>query len=423
MNSQKLCLLIAAPFLAAFAAGAAELSRTDPDLAVAWNKVVNEISLQEVQFPPFTAVRAHAMMHIAIHDTLNAVIPLYRQYAFQGRDAGAHPLAAAAQAAHDVVLAQYPGQQAKLTAELAAWLTQIPETPVKLRGIALGHRVAAAIIALRMVDGWDFPGTYSFVPGPGQYQTTPPFAGFVLQPGFRFARPFGIQFPAQFRPAPPPALNTSAYAAAYNEVKDLGRFNSSVRTLDQSRLAIWWMEFAENSVNRLARELATERRTHLWQAARMFAVLNMNLFDTYVGVWDSKFEYNHWRPWTAIREADSDGNPATAPDPAWEPLTTTPPFPEYISAHAAGCSASFEALKRAFGDNVTFTMRTATAPPDMPSRSFPNFTAAAAECAQSRVFLGWHFRYSTNAGLDLGRAVATWISEHHLQGLPDHASR
>jgi hypothetical protein len=423
VNLRNLFVIAAAACFTAFAAGGSAISRTDPDVVVAWNNIVNEISLEEDQFPPFTGVRAHAMMHIGIHDALNAVVPLYRQYAFHGRDPGAHPIAAAAQAAHDVVLAQYPGQHARLARELAEYLAQLPETPVRSRGIALGQRVAAAIIALRTGDGWDIPGTYSFVPGPGQYQTTPPFAGFVLQPGFRFARPFGLQFAAQFRPAPPPDLSTAAYATAYNEVKDFGRMNSSVRTLDQSRLAIWWMEFAENSVNRVARELATERKTHLWEAARMFAVLNMSLFDSYVGVWDSKFEYNHWRPWTAIREATSDGNQATTADSAWEPVATTPPFPEYVSAHAAGCSTSFGTLKHTFGDNVAFTMRTATAPPEMPTRSFASFTAAAAECAQSRVFLGWHFGYSTGAGLTLGRAVAEWIDEHHLQGLADHASR
>ena len=140
----------------------------------------------------------------------------------------------------------------------------------------------------------------------------------------------------------------------------------------------------------------------------------MSLFDSYVAVWDSKFEYNHWRPWTAIREADADGNPGTAPDAAWEPVATTPPFPEYVSAHAAGCSASFEALKRTFGDNVPFTMRTTTAPPEMLTRSFASFTAAAAECADSRVLLGWHFRYSTHAGGALGRAVADFIDKNHL---------
>jgi len=134
--------------------------------------------------------------------------------------------------------------------------------------------------------------------------------------------------------------------------------------------------------------------------------LNMSMFDSYLANWDSKFEYNRWRPYTAIREAANDGNPATAPDSNWEPLRTTPPHPEYASAHSTVCGSSFEILKRTFGDQVSFTMETTTAPPEMPTRSFRSFSAAAAECADSRVRLGWHFRYATNGGLALGRAVA-----------------
>jgi len=387
----------------------------DPALVVSWNQTVNEIAFAEDQFLTFKGVRAHAMMHIAIHDALNAVIPLYRQFAYHGANFFAHPIAATAQAAHDVVLSQYPGEQARLDAELANWLSRIPDGLYKTRGITLGRQSAAAILALRTGDGWDFQGAYTFSNGLGAYQTTPPWNGFVLQPGFRFAKPFGLRAPNQFRPAPPPRLDSPQYAAAYNEVKDFGRADSQVRTLDQTRYAVWWMEFTEGSMNRLARQLVTQRKPHLWQAARMFALLNMSMFDSYLANWDSKFEYNHWRPYTAIRQAASDGAPATAADPNWEPLRTTPPFPEYVSAHSTVCASSFEILKRTFGDHVAFTMETTTAPPEMPTRSFRSFSAAAAECADSRVRLGWHFRYATNGGLALGRAVAGWLEENHLE--------
>jgi hypothetical protein len=390
----------------------------DPALAVAWNQTVYEIAFDEDKFFTFKGHRAQAMMHIAMHDALNAVIPLYRRYAYRGKDFFAHPIAAAAQAAHDVVLSQYPGEQARLDAELANWLSQIPSEPRKTRGITLGQQSAAAILALRMGDGWDFQGSYTFLPGVGAYQTTPPFNGFVFQPGFRYARPFGLLAPSQFRPGPPPPLSSVEYAAAYNEVKDFGRVDSVLRTADQTLYAIWWMEFAEGSVNRLARQLVTQRGTHLWQSARLFALLNMSFFDGYAAVWDSKFEYNHWRPYTAIREAALDGNAATDADPAWEPLRTTPPHPEYVSAHSASCGASFDILRRTLGDDLPFTMGTTTAPPGMPTRSFTSFTAAAAECADSRVRLGWHFRYATNAGLELGRAVSRWLVENHLEFAP-----
>jgi hypothetical protein len=387
----------------------------DPALVVAWNQIVYEIAFAEDQFLTFKGLRAHAMMHIAIHDALNTVIPLYRRFAYRGGDSLAHPIIAAAQAAHDVVASQYPGEQARLDAELSKWLSRIPDSALKTRGIVLGRRSAAAILAVRENDGWDVPGAYEFSNELGAYQTTPPWNGFVVQPGFRFAKPFGLRAPDQFRPSPPPRLSGSQYAEAYNEVKDFGRVDSVVRTPEQTGYAIWWMEFAEASVNRLARRLVTERETHLWQAARMFALMNISLFDGYIADWDSKYEYNHWRPYTAIREAARDGNRATEADPNWESLRTTPPHPDYVSAHAVGCAASFGILKATFGDNVSFSMETTTAPPEMPTRSFRSFTAAAAECADSRVRLGWHFRYTTNRGLTLGRAVAAWVEENHLE--------
>ena len=251
-------------------------------------------------------------------------IPLYRQYAYRCHEPGAHPIAAAAQAAYDVGVSQYPDQQAKLDAELARWLSQIPDTPHKARGIAVGRQSAAAILALRVNDGWDYQGTYTFSNEPGAYQTTPPWNGFVLQPGFRYAKPFGLRSPDQFRPGPPPRLDSAEYAAAFNEVKDFGRVDSVVRTLDQTLYAVWWLEFAETSVNRLARQLATQRRTHLWQASRMFALLNMSLYDGYIAIFDSKYEYNHWRPYTAIRQAALDGNPATVADPELGATPTRP---------------------------------------------------------------------------------------------------
>jgi hypothetical protein len=387
----------------------------DGAVVVAWSRRSYEIAFAEDQFRTFKGHRAFAMMHLAMHDALNAIVPVYRPYAQVPHDLLAHPVVAAAQAAHDVVLSQYPGAQADLAVELARWLDPVPDGPRKTRGIALGRKAATAILALREGDGYDFPGTYTFDTGPGAYQTTPPWNGFVAQPGFRLARPFGIESPDQFRPAPPPPLVTAAYAAAFKEVKDYGRVDSAVRTPEQTAYALWWMEFAEGSVNRLARTLVTERHMHLWRAARLFALVNMGLFDTYVAVWDSKYEHDHWRPYTAVREAGSDGNPATAPDATWESLRPAPPFPEYVSAHSAACASSFDVLRRFFGNGTHFTMDSLTAPAGMPTRTFAGFTAAANECADSRVRIGFHFRYATNEGLKLGRALSRHIGENHLE--------
>jgi len=379
-----------------------------------WNALAHAIAFAEDQFLTFKGQRALAMMHIAIHDALNSIVPVYDRYALEGERVIAHPVAAAAQAAFDVLASQYPDQYAKLSAELTRWIDSVKSGALRDRAIDLGHAAARAILARRADDGFAFAGTYEFRHGPGQYQTTPPWNGFVAQPGFRFARPFAMRSPDQFRPPPPPTVSSAAYALAFREIKEQGASTGSQRTDDQTAYAIWWMEFAEGSVNRLARQLTAERRTNPWVAARLFAHIGMVLFDTYVAIWDSKYEFNAWRPFTAVREAERDGNPRTAADPHWTPMRQTPPHPDYASAHAAACAASFGVLERTLGGHVTFTMDTTTAPPGMPTRTFASFRAAAAECADSRVRLGWHFRYATDAGLVLGRDIARHTVRHTL---------
>ena len=385
------------------------------EVITSWNSLAHDIAVVEDQFLTFKGQRALAMMHLAMHDAVNAIVPVYETYAFRGSDRLAHPLAAAAQAAYDVLLSEYPGQEAALADQLTRSLAQVQQGVPRDGGVKLGRAAAAAVLARRNGDGWDFQGTYEFREGPGRYQTTPPWNGFVAQPGFRFAKPFVLEYPHQFRPSPPPPLRSNAYARALREVQEYGARDSTRRTNDQTGYAIWWMEFAEGSVNRLARQLASDRQMHLWAAARLFAHIGVALYDGYVATWDAKYAYNHWRPYTAVRAADTDDNPNTVPDPGWESLRPAPPFPEYSSAHAAACAASFGVLADAFGREMSFTMETTTAPPGMPTRTFDSFSAAAAECADSRVRLGWHFRYATDAGLALGQRIARYISSRALR--------
>jgi hypothetical protein len=384
-------------------------------VVVDWNAKAYEIGFAEDQFQTFKGARAHAMMHIAQHDALNAVHPRFEPFAYFGRDRRAHPTAAAAQAARDVLASEYPGERANIDALVARQLAAVPDGRRKRAAIALGRRSATAVVAARRGDGYDFQGTYMFGTEPGDYQTTPPFDGFVLQPGFSFARPFALASPHQFRPPPPPPLTSREYAKAFNEVNETGRVDSATRTADQTAYAVWWMEFLEGSMNRLARNLATGWALSEWEAARMFAQLNVGLFDSYLAVWDAKFEHNHWRPYTAMRAAGADGNPRTSPDATWEPLRTTPPFPDYVSAQSAVCASSFEVLAATFSNHTPFTMETTTAPPGMPTRSFRSFRAAADECADSRVRLGFHFRYATEGGKRLGRRVAGYILRRRFE--------
>ena len=374
-------------------------------VVVAWNQVGYEVAYAEDEFLTFKGQRALAMMNLAMHDALNTIAPRYKRYAYAGAPAAADAEAAAARAAYTVLRAEYPGAVSRLDSVLARRFRRGPEEG-RAAAAEIGRSAAEAILTARRDDGWDAQGTYAFGTGVGRYRTTPEWEGFVLQPGFRDSRPFAIPSIEAFRPGPPPALTGAEYARAYDEVKAQGAAASTARTADQTAYAVWWMEFAEGSVNRLARRLVMERGTGLWDAARLFAHLHVALYDAYIVTWDSKYEYDHWRPYTAIRSAADDGNPATAPAPEWQSLLPAPPFPEYVSAHAAGCAAAFTVMASAFGDETPFAMTTITAPDGMPERSLSSFSAAAAECADSRVRLGWHFRYATDAGRALGERVA-----------------
>jgi membrane-associated phospholipid phosphatase len=289
------------------------------------------------------------------------------------------------------------------------------------------------VLAARQGDRWDGEGEYAWQPpAPGVYAEfrehsgTP--EGFVFGAGWARAEPFTLGDPSRFRAPPPPPIDSAAYARAFAEVKELGAFDSATRTADQSHQAMWWKEFVESSHNRLARRLVREEGLDPWQAARLFALLETSLYDAYVAVFDNKLVHNHWRPYTAIRQAADDGNPATEADPAWDNLHRhTYAFPSYPSAHGAACAAAATVLADTFGAERPVTMTTERVdragplsekvPIEPASRSFPSFAAAAEECALSRVWLGIHFRYDSTAGTALGRRIGRHVVEGFLQPL------
>ncbi len=302
--------------------------------------------------------------------------------------------------------------------------------PAKTRGIAVGKESAAAILKQREGDGWNTEAAYQFHPmAPGVYAEFPEHSGtpqgFVFGAGWAAVKPFTLRTQDQFRSPPPPAITSDEYTAAYDEVREVGRFESKTRTADQSHLAMWWKDFVEKSHNRLARELVSTQGTDLWDAARMLALLNMSISDAYVSSFESKFFYDHWRPFTAIRWAEHDGNPNTVPEPQWDNTHRhTYPFPSYPSAHGTACAAAMTVLAATFGDNSRFKMTTAEVdaagpmsakiPMNPPTRSFDSFSAAAMECAMSRLYLGIHFRYDSLAGNKQGKQIGTYAIENLL---------
>ncbi len=413
------CLLVVADFPGSFAApqqiSDSHETKLAGDVIVQWNQLAYESAFAEDQFSTFKGQRAIAMVHLAQHDALNAIARRFESYALKRHVPEADPLVAAAQAAREVLLSEYPSAQGQIDALLERQLATTENSSAKTRGIQVGRDAAAAVLKVRENDGWQAPGEYEFKTHPGAYQTTPDWKGFVLHPELAQATPFMLKTASQLRASPPPNLRSRAYAHAWHEVKKLGERDSTHRTPDQTAAAVWWMEFSEGLVNRLTRRLVNEEQLELWRTARLFALMNAALVDTYVAVWDSKYEFNHWRPYTAIRNASMDGNHSTRADSQWDSLRPAPPFPEYVSAHAAGCACTLSLLGTEFGSRREITLDSLTAPPDMPTRSFESFKEAARECADSRIWLGFHFSYSTRAGTKLGRRSAQYARTHYLR--------
>ena len=386
------------------------------------------IAEEEDGFLTLKGLRAAAMMHIAMHDALNSSVTVYTPYAYNTTSPDANHVAALLQAAFVVASNQYPEQRDHFK-EMRD--SSMPSESASVRkGVVLGEAAAKAILEKRAGDGWDSEAAYTWHPmGPGVYAEfnehsgTP--EGFIFGAGWGTARPFALASNDQFISPPPPEINSKPYTQAFNEVKDVGRFQSITRTVDQTHLALWWKDFAENSHNRLARELARKEQLSLHEASRLFALLNMSIFDAYVSSFYNKFLYNHWRPYTAIRWADNDGNKSTLPEANWTNTHQhTYAFPSYPSAHGTACAAAMTVMANTFGDNLAFTMTTETVDIGGPfsgkirmqptSRSFERFSEAAMECAMSRVYLGIHFRYDSEEGNVLGRKVGEQVTSKYL---------
>jgi hypothetical protein len=250
---------------------------------------------------------------------------------------------------------------------------------------------------------------------PGAYRFTPGFS-FAFAPGWADVTPFTLRDSSQFRADPPYEVTTRNYAADFAEVKRLGGdgiTTPSERTPEQTEIARFWVESAPLQWNRIARTAATGSRLDPWEQARLFGLLNMALADGYIGSFDSKYLYNYWRPVTAIREADADGNPNTSADPTWTPLLPTPPIPDHDSAHSVEGGAAAEVLRRFFGtDRISFRTCSLTLPPGStctdPSpvtRAYDSFSAAAEENGLSRILVGFHFRHAVKDGIKHGRMI------------------
>jgi hypothetical protein len=374
--------------------------------------------------------RMYAMVHVAIHDALNAIDRRSRPYALDEEVNGPlSPSAAIAAAARDVLVSVIGQLQespeciaaglASAEADYAAALAAIPAGAAKRRGVRLGQAAAAAIVALRASDGSDAPLLdFAYPEGtrPGEWRFTPEVP-FAFAPLWGQVTPFVLTHGSQFRPGPPDTVTSRRYAADFNEIKALGGDNittPSARTADQTEIGKFWIESSPLAWNRIARSVSARKGLDLWENARLFGLLNLALSDGYVGSWETKYYYKFWRPVTAIRTANTDGNPATVADPTWTPLELTYPMPDYDSGHATEGGVAAEVLKRFFGtDHVHFSNCSFTLPagqtcndPSPVIRSYRSFSEAADENAVSRILIGIHFRRAVEVGTEHGRKIA-----------------
>lgn len=382
------------------------------------NKVIldwNATAMKALGAPNYqhvlSAARLYAMVHIAQYDALNSIKPVYKKYCNTTGDATAHAVAAAAAAAYTVLLHQLPGKKAMLDSQLAKEIDTIVNVNAKQKGIALGVQCGNAIIDLRKDDGafQDPVGAIAPSTVPGVYQGVPPF-NFLFAPFWKTMKPFGLLQPQQFRSVPYPVLNSTEYKKDFEEVKRKGDKNSLERTPEQTFYAKFWYEYAEIGWNRIAAVAASKEGTDLLNTARLFAMLNITLFDSYTAGWDSKFYYNFWRPYTAVVNTPvTEGGNAN-----WEPLLPTPPVQDYPSTHSVLGNAAASVLTSFYGNNYAFaTTSTSSATPDV-ARGFKSFFSAADENADSRVMAGLHFRFSCKAGQAMGNKIGRWMTENTL---------
>lgn len=388
------------------------------EVITSWNVISHE-TMEGKNYDCLMASRIHSMVHLAMHDALNAIEPVYETYVLKEKDKKADPEAAAATAAYTVLVQSFPAQKQMLIIKLNQWLDKVKRGDAKTRGIALGELAGKKIMELRRNDGagnGQLMSQLAVSKRPGIYQLVPPF-DFVYAPHWKSVNTFSLKKFDQFRSVPPPSLTSAEYANAFNEVKRIGGKTSTTRSNDQTSYAKFWYELSEIGWNRIGRVIVADKKMDLFSAARLMALLNMALADAYIAGWDSKIHYNFWRPYTAIHFADVDENPATARDDKWESQEVTPPIHDYPSTHSALGNAGASVLAALVGDHTTFSFTSPTAGPNNPTRSFKSFSQAANENADSRVMAGLHFRFSCVAGQDLGNKIGQWTVQNHLKAL------
>lgn len=357
--------------------------------------------------------RELAIVDIAMFDAVNSVAHRYRPYLVREDGVGsASPEAAAASAAATALTKLHPECASQFSEALAGSLKELSAAPADVAaGVSLGERVALQIVAARAADGATGSDSYRPRTQPGVYVATTP----MVQPNWPDVPPFVLTRANQFRPGPPVALGSTAWAADYNEVRTFGSLNSVARSPAQTEAARFWLMRGPPAYHPVARQIDTARHLNLIDSARWMAMASAALTDAYIAVFDAKYHYEFWRPVTAIRNGDIDGNSATAIDPAWQPIEPTPMHPEYPCAHCIE-SATLAMLTAVTGGLPRGTVITLTSPsvPGVTHR-WTSLSTMTEEVANARVWAGFHYRSSARVGDAMGGEVGRYVAAHFAQ--------
>jgi len=377
--------------------------------------VITDWDAKAVAFaaPGAQGEREVAMVHIAMFDTVNSIEQRYRPYLVQLSVPKTTSQEAAAATAAGTVLAGLPARPAtaEMKAALASYLAALPDGEAKSDGMKLGEVVAAKVLEARQNDGANAPDTYRPRTTAGVYVPTPITVGST----WPAMTPFALTKPSQFRPQPPIPLANAEWATDYNELKDYGGNTSAKRSAQQTDTARFWLMVGAPAYHPIPRQLIAAKHMSVIDSARFMALFAVALTDSYIAVFDAKYHYEFWRPITAIRNGDIDGNPATELEATWQPIDNTPLHPEYPCAHCINSGAAVAVIESVLGsaDLPEVSMTSSTAPGV--THRWTNLGAFADEVANARIWAGFHYRFSTRVGTDMGRKIGEFVVKSVMQ--------
>jgi PAP2 superfamily len=375
-----------------------------------WNE--NAVTFVTPRMAPGAGQRVVAIMQVAMFDAVNSIERRYRPYLVQLPVAPTASKEAAATAAAGIVLASLiPQVQEQTRGMTTSYLASIPDSDAKAEGIKLGEAVATKILEARAKDGADAPDSYRYKTKPGVYVPT----AITVSSSWGNVTPFALVKPSQFRPEAPTALSSGQWATDYNEIKDLGGKTSTKRSDRQTEDARFWLITGPQSTEPLVRQVVEAKKMSVIDSARFMALTAVAASDAAFAVFDAKYHYEFWRPITAIRNGDQDDNPATERDATWQPIDNTPMHPEYPCAHCIVSGAVAAAIETALGTaDIPEVIMTSPTAPGVTHR-WTNVRAYNEEVSHARIWAGFHYRFSTHVGQEMGRKIGEYVVKNVMQ--------